>query len=57
MGNFWQAVGNTPRLCLSYMVTVPLKLTDLQTTYTPVSTTSVQSAHMSNDDATETSES
>ncbi|AMO48333.1 Hypothetical protein AKI40_1924 [Enterobacter sp. FY-07] len=39
------------------MVTVPLKLTDLQTTYTPVSTTSVQSAHMSNDDATETSES
>ncbi|MGY5956522.1 Pvc16 family protein [Kosakonia sp. BK9b] len=57
LGNFWQAVGNTPRLCLSYMVTVPLKLTDLQTTYTPVNTTSVLSAHISNDDTTETSES
>jgi hypothetical protein len=33
LGNFWQAVGNTPRLCLSYMVTVPLRLTDPQTYY------------------------
>jgi len=39
LGNFWQAVGNTPQLCLSYMVTVPLRLADDQTTYTPVKTT------------------
>lgn len=42
LGNFWQAVGNTPRLCLSYMVTVPVRLTDTGITYTPVSSTDVQ---------------
>lgn len=56
LGNFWQAVGNTPRLCLSYMVTVPLKLTDLQTTYVAVSTTEVQSALLPDDDAQEETE-
>ncbi len=27
LGNFWQSLGNKPRLCLSYSVTVPIKLT------------------------------
>lgn len=28
LGNFWQSLGNKPRLCLSFAVTVPLRLTD-----------------------------
>jgi hypothetical protein len=42
LGNFWQAVGNTPRLCLSYMVTVPVRLTDPGVTYTAVGATDVR---------------
>ncbi|UZM16220.1 DUF4255 domain-containing protein [Pseudomonas kielensis] len=28
LSHFWQALGNTPRLCLNYSATVPVKLTD-----------------------------
>lgn len=33
LSHFWQALGNKPRLCLNYSVTVPLRLTDLNETY------------------------
>ncbi len=26
LGNFWQAMGNKPKLCLSYLVTIPVRL-------------------------------
>jgi hypothetical protein len=51
LGNFWQAVGNTPRLCLSYMVTVPLRLTSDHITYTAVKATDTLLEPISGDDA------
>ncbi|KMJ47013.1 hypothetical protein AB204_00515 [Xenorhabdus khoisanae] len=40
LGNFWQSLGNRPRLSLNYSVTIPISLTDKQDKATPVSTIS-----------------
>ncbi|MBI6549638.1 DUF4255 domain-containing protein [Xenorhabdus lircayensis] len=40
LGNFWQSLGNRPRLSLNYSVTVPISLTDAEDNATPVSTVS-----------------
>ncbi|SFU61331.1 DUF4255 domain-containing protein [Xenorhabdus koppenhoeferi] len=40
LGNFWQSLGNRPRLSLNYSVTVPISLTDAEDEVTPVSTLS-----------------
>ncbi|MDC9591108.1 DUF4255 domain-containing protein [Xenorhabdus sp. XENO-10] len=40
LGNFWQSLGNRPRLSLNYSVTVPISLTDEQDKATPVNTIS-----------------
>ncbi|NRN29503.1 DUF4255 domain-containing protein [Photorhabdus heterorhabditis] len=36
LGNFWQSLGNRPRLSLNYSVTVPVSLNDGQDSATPV---------------------
>ncbi len=36
LGNFWQSLGNKPRLSLSYAVTVPIQLSDKNDIRTPV---------------------
>ncbi|WP_237386352.1 DUF4255 domain-containing protein [Xenorhabdus sp. Sc-CR9] len=38
LGNFWQSLGNRPRLSLNYSVTVPISLTDAEDNTTPVRT-------------------
>ncbi|KAG0167071.1 hypothetical protein DFQ30_006415 [Apophysomyces sp. BC1015] len=38
LSNFWQALGNMPRLCVSYRVTVPVPLTDRGEAAPPVTT-------------------
>ncbi|REF28306.1 uncharacterized protein DUF4255 [Xenorhabdus cabanillasii] len=40
LGNFWQALGNRPRLSLLYSITVPMKLGDIGNNVIPVSKTS-----------------
>ncbi|WP_323864694.1 DUF4255 domain-containing protein [Xenorhabdus cabanillasii] len=40
LGNFWQSLGNRPRLSLNYSVTIPISLTDEQDNAIPVSTIS-----------------
>ncbi len=37
LGNFWQALGNRPRLSLMYSITVPMKLQDIKDNITPIS--------------------
>ncbi|MCC8458567.1 DUF4255 domain-containing protein [Photorhabdus aegyptia] len=37
LGNFWQALGNRPRLSLLYSITVPMKLQNIEDNVTPVS--------------------
>ncbi|MEQ2017747.1 DUF4255 domain-containing protein [Photorhabdus bodei] len=37
LGNFWQALGNRPRLSLLYSITVPMKLQDIKNNMTPIS--------------------
>ncbi|MEX0445124.1 DUF4255 domain-containing protein [Xenorhabdus sp. SGI246] len=37
LGNFWQSLGNRPRLSLNYSVTIPISLTDERDNVTPVS--------------------
>lgn len=37
LGNFWQSLGNRPRLSLNYSVTIPISLTDKQDEATPIS--------------------
>ncbi|NDK99565.1 DUF4255 domain-containing protein [Photorhabdus bodei] len=37
LGNFWQALGNRPRLSLLYSITVPMKLQDIKDNMTPIS--------------------
>ncbi|MCT8341583.1 DUF4255 domain-containing protein [Photorhabdus kleinii] len=36
LGNFWQALGNRPRLSLLYSITAPVKLQDMTNTIEPV---------------------
>lgn len=36
LGNFWQSLGNKPRLVLNYSVTVPVSLTDVNDVVPPV---------------------
>ncbi|MBS9423193.1 DUF4255 domain-containing protein [Photorhabdus caribbeanensis] len=36
LGNFWQALGNRPRLSLMYSITVPMKLQDIKGNITPI---------------------
>ncbi|MDQ0430980.1 hypothetical protein ABIC12_002751 [Pantoea agglomerans] len=36
LGNFWQSLGNRPRLSLNYCVTVPISLSDKEEKVTPV---------------------
>jgi hypothetical protein len=36
LGNFWQSLGNKPRLSLSYAVTIPIRLADKNETCPPV---------------------
>ncbi|CAQ84323.1 MULTISPECIES: DUF4255 domain-containing protein [Photorhabdus] len=38
LGNFWQSLDNKPRLCLSYMVTIPIQLTPPTEKVSPVIT-------------------
>ncbi|WP_434525616.1 DUF4255 domain-containing protein [Photorhabdus asymbiotica] len=40
LGNFWQSLGNRPRLSLNYSVTVPVSLNDSQDSATPVTAVS-----------------
>ncbi|MEK9495786.1 DUF4255 domain-containing protein [Photorhabdus sp. P32] len=40
LGNFWQALGNRPRLSLLYSITVPMKLGDIGDNVIPISKTS-----------------
>ncbi|MGX5088819.1 DUF4255 domain-containing protein [Enterobacter sp. UPMP2052] len=40
LGNFWQALGNRPRLSLNYCVTVPISLSDKGEEMTPVKSVS-----------------
>ncbi len=35
LGNFWQSLGDKPRLSLSYAVTVPIRLTDKEERFAP----------------------
>ncbi|OCA54325.1 DUF4255 domain-containing protein [Photorhabdus namnaonensis] len=37
LGNFWQALGNRPRLSLLYSITVPMKLQNIEDNVIPVS--------------------
>ncbi|WP_118985792.1 DUF4255 domain-containing protein [Photorhabdus sp. CRCIA-P01] len=37
LGNFWQALGNRPRLSLMYSITVPMKLQNIKDNMTPIS--------------------
>ncbi|WP_118985810.1 DUF4255 domain-containing protein [Photorhabdus sp. CRCIA-P01] len=37
LGNFWQSLGNRPRLSLLYSITVPMKLQDIKDNMTPIS--------------------
>ncbi len=37
LGNFWQALGNRPRLSLMYSITVPMKLQNIEESVTPIS--------------------
>ncbi|MCZ1250799.1 DUF4255 domain-containing protein [Photorhabdus laumondii subsp. laumondii] len=37
LGNFWQALGNRPRLSLLYSITVPMKLKNIEDNVIPVS--------------------
>ncbi|ETS29949.1 hypothetical protein BB987_10465 [Photorhabdus temperata] len=37
LGNFWQALGNRPRLSLLYSITVPMKLQNIEDSVTPIS--------------------
>ncbi|WP_323837421.1 DUF4255 domain-containing protein [Photorhabdus africana] len=37
LGNFWQALGNRPRLSLLYSITAPMKLQDIKEDITPIS--------------------
>jgi hypothetical protein len=36
LGNFWQSLGNKPRLALNYVVTIPVSLNDKQESVPPV---------------------
>ncbi len=36
LGNFWQALGNRPRLSLLYSITVPMKLKNIENSITPI---------------------
>ncbi|MDB6371555.1 DUF4255 domain-containing protein [Photorhabdus bodei] len=36
LGNFWQALGNRPRLSLMYSITVPMKLQNIKDNITPI---------------------
>lgn len=38
LGNFWQSLGNKPRLCLNYAVTIPIQLASLNDKIQPVVT-------------------
>lgn len=40
LGNFWQSLGNRPRLSLNYCVTVPISLSDKGEEVTPVKSVS-----------------
>jgi hypothetical protein len=42
LGNFWQSLGNKPRLSLNLSVTVPLMLTDKNETAAGIQTTAVE---------------
>ncbi|MCW7550387.1 DUF4255 domain-containing protein [Photorhabdus sp. APURE] len=51
LGNFWQALGNRPRLSLMYSITVPMKLQDIKDNITPISqisTSVVQKPNLDN---------
>ncbi|KMW71363.1 hypothetical protein TI10_21055 [Photorhabdus luminescens subsp. luminescens] len=51
LGNFWQALGNRPRLSLMYSITVPMKLQDIKDNITPISqisTSVVQKPNLEN---------
>ncbi|MCW7549154.1 DUF4255 domain-containing protein [Photorhabdus sp. APURE] len=37
LGNFWQSLGNRPRLSLLYSITVPMRLQDIKDNMTPIS--------------------
>ncbi|WP_387692583.1 DUF4255 domain-containing protein [Photorhabdus sp. RM71S] len=37
LGNFWQSLGNRPRLSLLYSITAPMKLQDIKDNMTPIS--------------------
>lgn len=50
LGNFWQSLGNRPRLSLNYCITVPISLSDKKEEVTPIkslSTTLEQKAPIS----------
>ncbi len=42
LGNFWQSMGDKPRLCLNYEVTVPISLTDKTDSVAPIRSTTTQ---------------
>ncbi len=51
LGNFWQALGNRPRLSLMYSITVPMKLQNIEDSVIPISKVSAsvdQIPHLDN---------
>ncbi|ETS29968.1 Protein of unknown function (DUF4255) [Photorhabdus khanii NC19] len=49
LGNFWQALGNRPRLSLMYSITVPMKLQNIEDSVIPVgkiSASVIQKPHL-----------
>lgn len=45
LGNFWQSLGNRPRLSLHYCITVPVSLSDKREVATPVTSTPASVEH------------
>ncbi|WP_078003024.1 DUF4255 domain-containing protein [Izhakiella australiensis] len=45
LGNFWQSLGNRPRLSLNYCITVPVSLSDKHEVATPVTSTPASVEH------------
>lgn len=53
LGNFWQALGNRPRLSLMYSITVPMKLQNIEENVIPISKISASVEQKNNLDSSQ----
>ncbi len=53
LGNFWQALGNRPRLSLMYSITVPMKLKNIEENVIPISKISASVEQKNNLDSSQ----